>query len=146
MVLEQALEREAADLLSKLKKMIKNKHKAEQDKASINQRVAEVSRSRTHTHPGTQEPALAYTNLRTHAYTHIDPSYQETRRWGGRIFCRVCRSPAHRAELASWPLVTFLLQVDRRLSKMKLHGSVVPHKKDIDELRYALLSVHACFL
>jgi hypothetical protein len=28
-------------------------------------------------------------------------------------------------------------QVDKRLSNMKLHGSVVPHKKDIDELRNA---------
>ena len=26
-------------------------------------------------------------------------------------------------------------QVDKRLSNMKLHGSVVPHKQDIDELR-----------
>ena len=38
----QALEREAEDLLDKLKKMIDNKQKAEQDKASINQKVAEV--------------------------------------------------------------------------------------------------------
>ena len=28
-------------------------------------------------------------------------------------------------------------QVDKRLSNMKLHGSVVPQKKDIDELRNA---------
>jgi hypothetical protein len=27
------------------------------------------------------------------------------------------------------------VQVDKRLSNMTLHGSVVPHKKDIDELR-----------
>ena len=39
---QQALKREAQDLVEKLQKMIDNKHKAEQDKATINQRVAEV--------------------------------------------------------------------------------------------------------
>ena len=78
--LEQALEREAADLLSKLKKMIKNKHKAEQDKASINQRVAEVGRSRTHTHPGTQAPRNQHSHTHTCAHTRIRTSTHHIKR------------------------------------------------------------------
>jgi hypothetical protein len=41
---KQALEREAQDLLEKLQRMIDNKHKADHDKATINQRVAEVDK------------------------------------------------------------------------------------------------------
>ena len=58
----QALEREAQDLLAKLRKMISNKHDAEKHRADINQRVAEVA-------PPPHLPISLYSQIRTRIVT-----------------------------------------------------------------------------
>ena len=119
--------------------MINNKHKAEQDKATINQRVAEVprmcmcmcvcmcvcvcARARARRPAGWRVGALPV--LAGTAFLVLASSNH-----------RIPSLPAQFSSgCAELHVCMCGVQVDKRLSNMTLHGSVVPHKKDIDELR-----------